>query len=364
MYDYSQQIDAFHSDRVVLPKKLSANLTAHRTANEDRLIKRLPELKDGIRVGRSSFRSQGSFAMKTIIQTKFADEEYDIDDGLVLWRSDLEDQNGADMTPAEAKGIVCKALKDSRFNRQPQTRTNCVRVFYAEEDDEKHHVDFPVYRKWAEQEGEDVTTYRQLAGQSEWVDSDPTRVNVWFEEQVRALNSASDGAGTQLRRCLRLLKRFCRSRLSWDMPNGMKLTMLTVECFASRERIDIAFRDLLEGLFERLGSNLVVENLADNACPRAKLTRTATDSNMVDLRDRVGEALGKLEVLDDDGCDRSGARTAWDWVFKTDGFFLGFDDDGDDARDDNGGKSDAVDKGIAISTPTRPVNPEGGGRYG
>ena len=43
----------------------------------------------------------------------------------------------------ETKERVREALKDKRFKRQPEIFTNCVRVFYAEEDEEKHHVDFP-----------------------------------------------------------------------------------------------------------------------------------------------------------------------------------------------------------------------------
>jgi len=362
MYDYSAQIDAFHGNKVVLSKKLSDNLTSHRTANEDRLIKRLPELKDGVRVSRSSFKSQGSFAMRTIIQTKFSDEEYDIDDGVVLWRSDLEDEDRNDMTSSDAKELVREALKDSRFKRQPKTHTNCVRVFYAEEDEEKHHVDFPVYRKWETSVGDDVTTHRELAGGDGWVASDPTRVNSWFENEISIRNSASEGAGTQMRQCLRLLKRFCRSRSAWDMPNGMKLTMLTVECFESGGRIDSAFRDLFDSLHSRLRRNLEVENLADENTPRQKLTRTSADANMIELRDRLEEALGKLKVLDEKDCTKKDARQAWDWVFKSDGYFDDYD--GDDDDDDGSGGSSGMKRGIATATPNKAVDPKGGGRFG
>ncbi|WP_024336407.1 cyclic GMP-AMP synthase DncV-like nucleotidyltransferase [Desulfotignum balticum] len=362
MYDYSDQINSFHGDKVVLSKKLSGNLTSHRTANENRLIKRLPELKNGVKVSRSSFKSQGSFAMRTIIQTKFSDEEYDIDDGLVLWRSDIEDEDGNDMTSSDAKELIREALKDSRFKQQPKTKTNCVRVFYADEDEEKHHVDFPVYRKWETAVSDDVTTHRELAGGDGWVESDPTRVNSWFENEISSRNSAAAESGTQMRQCLRLLKRFCRSRSYWDMPNGMKLTMLTVECFESGERIDSVFRDLLDSLHSRLLDNLEVENLADEDFPRQKLTRTSSDENMIELRDRLEEALGKLEVLDDDDCTKKKARQAWDWVFKSDGYFDDYD--GDDDDDDGSGESSGTKKGIATSTPNKAVDPKGGGRFG
>lgn len=361
MYDYSRQIDAFHDDKVVLSKWLSDRLVAHRAANEDRLIARLPQLKEGVRVSGGSFKSQGSFAMKTIIQTKFDNEEYDIDDGVVLWRADLRDKDGGDMTPAATKELARVALKDSRFKRQPQTKKNCVRVFYAEEDEEKHHVDFPIYRKWQDSEGEDSAIRRQLAGETEWTDSDPTRVNIWFEEQITALNAKREGAGTLLRRCIRLLKRFCRSRSDWGMPNGLKLTMLAVECFSPADRVDVTFRELLRSVDRRLKANLEVENLADEGSPKAKLTKSKADPNMVQLRDRTSEALGKLEVLDTADCDKAAARAVWDWVFRTDEYFADYDGAGGD--DDKGG-SRALDKGLAATAPTRPVDPHGGGRYG
>ncbi|WP_075324201.1 cyclic GMP-AMP synthase DncV-like nucleotidyltransferase [Acidithiobacillus albertensis] len=82
--------------------------------------------------------------MGTVIQTKFVDEEYDIDDGLVIARNQLKNGDGNEMTTTEVREAVRDALKDKRFNRQPKLFTNCVRVFYADTDEEKHHVDFPV----------------------------------------------------------------------------------------------------------------------------------------------------------------------------------------------------------------------------
>lgn len=357
MFDYSEQIQAFFKAKVRLSEKMIEKLVEHRISNETRLISRLPELKEGIRISKHSFKSQGSFAMKTIIQTKFSDEEYDIDDGLILFREDLIGNEGKDMAPAEAKELVRIALKDKRFKKQPITKMNCVRVFYAEDDKEKHHVDFPVYRKFEDDVGSDFV--RELAGQDEWVKSNPTRVNVWFEEEIQRLNSGGKTAGTQLRVALRLLKRFCRSRVTWDMPNGMKLTMLTVECYKHCERIDKVFRNLLDSLNARLQDSLEVENYADTDTSRAKLTKTSSDSNMIELRDRISEALGKLEVLDNDECSKADARAAWDWVFKSDGFFKDYDN-----NEPGSGSKSGIEKGIAMHIPTKPVDTEGGGRYG
>jgi cyclic GMP-AMP synthase DncV-like protein len=322
MYDYSERIEAFRDKKVRLSPEFREKLLAHRKANRDRLIARLPDFIKGVSISESSFKPQGSFAMGTVIQTRFVDEEYDIDDGLVLGRDELVDENGVELTAQQVKEKVRDALKDDRFNRQPKICGNCVRVFYADEDEEKHHVDFPIYRRYFDANGNKV---RELAGENGWVVSDPTQVNNWMDNQVEIRNKASAGWGTQFRHLIQLLKRFCRSRSDWDLPNGMKLTMLIAECQpAFNVRIDIAFRELLKKLHYRLIWNKIIQNLADAARP--PITRTASDQNVVDLLSRIGEALDELARLDTQEANNvDSARSVWDWVFKSDGFLAEFD---------------------------------------
>ncbi len=197
-----------------------------------------------------------------------------------------------------------------------------MRVFYAE----GHHVDIPCYRKL----DADTNKERQeLAGAAGFAVSDPTEINRWFIDRVEALNKQQDGAGSQLRVKIRLMKRFARSRgEDWDMPNGLKLTMLVEECAVSYyERDDEAFYWLLSNLKTRLATSLEVENRAQTKTPKDKLTKSANDANMVELRTRVGEALDKLLVLHRSDCTKQQAREAWDWVFQSDGFFEAYDKD-------------------------------------
>ena len=361
MYDYSKQILQFHDAKVRMPKAMSDRLVAHRKANEDRLIARLPKKIDGLRISKSRFRSQGSFAMRTIIQTRLPEEEYDIDEGLLLHRSDLTDKAGADMDANDVAGFVREALKDERFVKQPLRKTNCIRVYYAEEDNERHHVDFPVYRTSKNAEGDEV---KELASKSGWIKSDPTQVNVWFESLIKEREAATKGAGTQIRQLVRLLKRFCKSRKTWDMPNGMKLTMLVAECSSYDKRIDKAFESLLASLDARLAKSLVIENLADPALPRALLTKTNADPNLISLRDRITEARNKLEPIHDQNCTITAARIAWDWVFKTDGFLESLDDDNEESDEDERANSDIRTPGIASAAPTAAVTHLGDGRFG
>jgi hypothetical protein len=321
MFDYSQSIGAFRDKRVRLTSSFADKLLDHRKANRDRLIERLPRYIEGLTIGESSFRPQGSFAMQTVIQTRFVHEEYDIDDGLVLWKHQLIDAHGGELTAGQVKEIVRETLKDKRFNRQPRICSNCVRVFYADEDEEKHHVDFPLYRRYYAN-GEKV---RELASENGWVASDPTEVNKWFDDEIEARNKAIAGWGAQLRHLIQLLKRFCRSRSEWDLPNGMKLTMLVAECQPIyRDRIDVGFRELLQNVRHRLFWNKIIQNLAHPDKPA--ITRTANDQNVVDLETRLGEALEQLANLDKPGEDNvDSARSRWDWIFRSDGSFAEFD---------------------------------------
>ena len=322
MYDYSERIEVFRDKKVRLSAEFREKLLAHRKANRDRLIARLPDFIPGVSISEDDFKPQGSFAMGTIIQTRFVDEEYDIDDGLVQWRDDLVDENGVELTAQQAKEKVCDALKDDRFSRQPKICGNCVRVFYADEDQEKHRVDFPVYRRYFDANGNKV---RELAGENGWVASDPTQVNKWMDDEVESRNKGTVGWGSQFRHLIQLLKRFCRSRSDWDLPNGMKLTMLVAECQPTFDiRIHVAFRDLLKKLHYRLTWDKVIRNLADPARPA--ITRTASDQNVTGLLTRIGEALDELAKLDRPEANNvDSARSVWDWIFKSDGFFAEFD---------------------------------------
>src|SRR5215831_7663302 len=201
MFDYSKQIEAFRQARVRLSSSFKEKLLAHRQANRDRLISRLSSYIPDAKISNGNFRPQGSVAMGTIIQTRFVNEEYDIDDGVVIPRSQLRDADEVDMSALKVKEAVRDALKDGRFSRQPRLFTNCVRVFYADEDEEKHHVDFPVYRSWSDDDG---NKFRQLASEDSWVDSNPTQVNTWFDGVVEARNSSTAGWGTQLRHLVQL----------------------------------------------------------------------------------------------------------------------------------------------------------------
>lgn len=349
MFDYSDAIDAFFDEKVKLSTIFKEKLYGHRKANRDRLISRLPEMF-GITIDESCFKPQGSMAMQTIIQTRFADEEYDIDDGIVFEKEDLKNDLGEYYSTKDIRENIRKALEDGRFLKQPKLCKNCVRVFYSEEDKEKHHVDFPIYRTF---KNNNDSIIRELANEETWLESDPTQVNSWFFDEIATRNKQKDGKGTQLRVLIQLLKRFARSRQDWDMPNGMKLTMLATECQkTSFEKTDKAFRELLENIDVRLKTSKVIRNLAHPDKP--EITKTDNDTNVTNLKDKIEIAIDKLAVLDDPDCDREMARKIWNWIFMSDGYFDDFDEKIENSLKD----------GIASSLPRFPVDHRGGGRFG
>ncbi len=323
MFDYSERIGAFRHTKVRLSSEFLEKLLAHRKANRDRLISRIADHIPGVSITDSNFKPQGSAAVGFIIQTQFPEDEYDIDDGLVMWKHDLVDKDGSPLSAEEVRKRVCAALQDERFAKSPEVHHNCVRVFYRTNDEEKHHVDFAVYRKFFV--GEE--SMRELAGAGGWIASDPTQVNCWIKQIVEERNRSTEGWGTQFRHLVQLLKRFCRSRQNWDLPNGMKLTMLVAECQPPfRDRIDEAFRELLSNLRNRLYWNKVIKNLANPEMP--ELTRTSSDQNVIDLEARIGEALDKLGTLDMTNANNAdSARSVWDWIFQSGDFFTEFDSD-------------------------------------
>jgi hypothetical protein len=292
-------------------------LRDQREANRTRLKRNLP---DGIRLNDDHFIPQGSMAIGTTVQEE--NNAYDIDDGAWFHKDDLKKKDDTAYTARETQEMVRDAVKDPNFTKQPEIHNNCVRVFYAE----GHHVDIPCYRKL---DADTDKKRQELAGPSGFTASDPTEINRWFIGRVEALNNQRDTAGSQLRVMTRLMKRFARSRgEDWDMPNGLKLTMLVEECAPSYyDRDDEAFYWLLSKLKTRLATNLDVENRAQTKTPRDKLTKSASEANMVELRTRVGEALDKLLVLHHSDCTKKQAREAWGWVFQSDGFFEAYDKD-------------------------------------
>jgi len=337
MHDCAKDIRSYHDDDVKLSEATRAKLRENRNANRDRLKDNLKEKKKPAPL---RFQKQGSYAMRTTIQE--ANNTYDIDDGAIFAKSDIVGDRGGDMTALDARQMVCDHLKDKRFNKKPEVLKNCVRVYY----NEGHHVDVPVYRE----SGDEKSGFKCEIASSDWRESNPAEINEWFDKQLEAKRSDQDDTDHQMRRMIRLLKRYATSRASWNLPSGFILTILLDEKYSAfDERDDRCFYNLIVAIKSRLHGSLVVKNPVQEEI----LTKDDPDPKMKLLREKLEEAIEKLKVLFDGKCTRKQALKAWADVFNTDYF--------DTDIEECDSKASFV---VTGDRPNQPVHKAGGGRFG
>jgi hypothetical protein len=343
MKDCDNEIRKFHSEAVKLDEDMRKKLRGHALANEDRLEKGLQKQN---KPTPEWFSIQGSYAMRTTVQ--HPDNDYDIDNGAVFSRAALKGSQGTDKTALAARQMVCDALLAdplNNFSRDPEVRTNCVRVYYKD----GYQVDMPVYR--VEDPNSESKVY-ELAS-VEWKTSSPEGVTDWFNDEVKRKRHSDEASDkSQFRRMVRLLKKFAISRKHWNMPSGFILTVLTVENFTYQSRDDEAFYNLLCATRNRVNgwNGLVVKHpvlVGEN------ITKASEDACMIEFKDRVQWAIDQLAVLFEDGCSKKSALKAWKSVFNVDFF---------DEMIEESGTAKAF--GILTSEPKSPVQKEGGGRFG
>ena len=349
MYNCHDDLLAYHNHKVTLPQPERQEMRDRRDTNRDRLQGGLqdddPDPKD--------FQSQGSYAHHTMV--RHPNKDYDIDDGVIFLLEDLKGPRGGNKTPHEAKEMVRIALHSDQFNEPPEVRTNCVRVHY----EAGYHVDVPVYR---EVETEDnfgkKETHLEIAS-SEWKLADPAGVTEWFNQQ-NTEQSPDKTNGRQMRRIVRLIKAFARSRDSWPMQiaSGFMISTLVVERYCSNEaREDVALYDTIAAIKNRLDLDLQIMHPVVNS---DQLTKGHNDTRAKFLRERLDWAISKLSVLFQADCTHRQALKAWDAVFNTN-FFI------DRLPPDAGGSpaGSAGTSGILVSgqRPRSAVHKRGGGRY-
>lgn len=346
MYDCAKDVLAYHNDEATLSRPQRTEMRDRRDANRDRLKNRLKADEKPLP---EVFIKQGSYAMLTMVQEP--DNDYDIDDGVYFTQASLKDEDGNDMSPSDARQMVCNALKDGRFNKQPKVMKNCVRIFY----EEGYHVDMPIYRI------REHDQQYELAAGDDWVLSRAADVEEWFDN-VNKTKSPDENNGRQFRRIVRLNKKFARSRNAWkdQIASGFTITKLVEECYvADANREDVALRETMKRIHNRLIGNLEV---AHPVTPGAMLTKGTNDDSTAFLRDKLAAALDDLAVLDDADCTSKDALAAWDKVFSTDFFSARLKED---ATEKAGAAANAAILGNLVSDQTNPrvVDKRGGGRF-
>jgi len=294
MIDCSKNIRDYHDAKVKLTNGQMDDLWKKRNINRHRVVRGLD--RNG-HPAPEDFVTQGSFAMRTIIQEK-SGRTYDLDEGIIFKSDVLEGSGGADKTALAARKMVRDAVDDGSFDTPPEVKLNCVRIVYSD----GIQVDMPVYRR--ETEGD-----MELAS-VDWKESNPQGVTEWFQ-QARETRPF-------LLLVVRLLKSFCRNRPSYSLPSGFVLTVLAHECYqGSSARLDENVRRTIEVVYDRLTSRLTVRHPVVDEW----LIENAADPQAAKLRELLATvAVKDFQELDRPNCTRSKTLKVWRKVFATDYF--------------------------------------------
>ncbi len=293
----------FLNENVRLSQDEQNNLRDYRDKNLKRLENGLKKNEDPAYKG---WINQGSYAMNTINQ--HPKKDYDIDVGIIFDREDLKGSHGADKSALDARKMVCNVMQDDKFKKEPEVLKNCVRVHY----EEGHHVDMPVYRRYEDEDGDEV---QELAS-SDWKDSDPESITKWYNDAVIE-QSPDITNGRQMRRVTRLVKKWSNSRDSWNMPSGFMISVLVDEKYRDNlGRDDDSLYETLKSIRDRLSWDRNVNNpVTGDSISDGK------EHLLTNMYEKLDNALkNTLNVLDEYGCTNEKAMKAWSKFFDDDFF--------------------------------------------
>lgn len=234
-------------------------------------------------------------------------DEYDIDVALVFKKHHLPDD------AFDSRERIAKALQKvgGNFAKEPEARTNAVTIWYAD----GYHIDFAIYREYTDDIGVEKIEH---AG-ANWSARDPQEVTEWFEKMVAEKSPKPEQGATvekeQMRRIVRLVKKFARSRDSWSLPGGLIISTLVDESFRpDLHRDDMSLEQTLRTILTRLSLSEVVYNPVDRT--QLLTNKDVYLKQVKRFKKRIADAIRKLEVLHNPKCTKSDARSAWEWLFQ------------------------------------------------
>jgi hypothetical protein len=316
MFDISADLKNHYDSHVRLGKTRRDELAGFRDTNLQRLKDGLDALGEEHETTYKHFvdwKNQGSYAMHTLNQAE--EYDYDIDVGVIFDAADLPE----DAAAARLRVQDALRMKANGFTKEPEARKNAVTIWYSL----GYHIDFAVYRVrdsfW---EGHVL----EHAGADGWKKRNPDDINEWFTKQVDTrspkvpafyllLDQTVTVEPKQLRRIVRLVKAFAKSRSGWSLPGGMVLSTLVCEVYKPHPtRDDIALYDTLHALQNRLASRKIVHSPVDSSI---ELTDSMKRLKEVErLHNNLNRLLPKLAVLKSDECTRAQALAAWNHIFN------------------------------------------------
>lgn len=271
----------------------------------------LKRLTDGLsELGKPNFVKsllQGSIAMHTA--NKSENNDYDIDIAVIFEKDDLP------ASALNARKRVAEAInkKASGFTKDPEARTNAVTVWYAD----GYHVDIAVYRRSEDWFGNEILEH---AG-ADWAERDPKAITDWFIQEVKdqspsaTIFSKPEVEVRQMRRIVRWIKSFTKSREGWNLPGGLVVSALVAECYEpDNDRDDVALYNTITAIKNRLDGYCTVYNPTDASKELTEKQQFLTQ--VKNLKKRFGSVITKLEPLFKDDCTDAKARKAWNYLFQ------------------------------------------------
>ena len=310
MIDCSKDIVEYHNKKVKLPDKNANAMKSRQASIRSQLEKGLK--RRGL--PKPQMEVQGSFAMKTMIQND--EHDYDIDDGVYFDAKSLSSTDSKkEMTSRRVRKLVRNAAKDKKIVLKCEARKKCVRIHFKK----GCHIDMPVYRLVQNKSNKGSNLISEIAIDNGWKRSDAQKVTSWFEKKNRERSRGTPG-GDQMRRMVRLMKKFCKSRKRWKhkMLGGFAVTVLVAECYqknATRE--DKALYNTMKSIQKRLKKNRVIRSPVTRD---QKITDDITDEKAQFLLEKLTVAIENLVPLFSPKCTPPNALKCWDAVFNTDFF--------------------------------------------
>ncbi len=318
MLNCSTQIRKFHGEKVTIGEVIRQEMRNRRDQNRGKIKENLVGKLEVI-----GMRTQGSYAMHTMVQSKGND--FDIDDGIYFRAEDLKKADGFELKPAALRQKIKDALGDSKA--EVKVKKNCVRVIYKA----GYHVDIPAYKQI---EDNDYNEHYKLASGDDWKESDPLDITKWFNNAVIAKSPETTNDGKQMRRIVRLLKYLIKSSEGWKncAPSGFIISVLVDECYqAEKDRDDLSFYKTIYEIHNRLVRDSKVYHPILNF---EELTKDKDSNKMESFKNKLKQRIDDLIELE--GCTFEEAMKIWGEVFNEVDYFCNFPDPGNNSQ---GGKS-------------------------
>lgn len=246
MIDLNPYLEQYNYD-IKLDSKREDILRTSRNAIDDTIVKYF----DNNDKKKPTFRGQGSFSMKTTINPKDTNDEYDIDYGVYLNSKDVipegkENYKTEWIKPETVHSWIYRAV-ENQTSQKPENKNKCVRVKYApSENSYSYHIDLPIY---VEHDGK---YFLAVKNGNEWIESNPRAIVDWFQDKVKE-------KGEDYRIIVRFLKSWSKLQ-SWNCkkPTGLVLTILVANEFSKQNEgiYDLSLLETVENVIKNLDIQL------------------------------------------------------------------------------------------------------------